>query len=141
MQRTRCRTTETPAFSIADHALALRWSALLQPAGLRIAVALGCDGAEEVVLVMRHAETRPLFFVLRLGPGVVLLDRAGLWLPYRDLADALMAIAPLTRAGRQAVLRGPQPACLNGMPTALRAPGRGAWLRRLLGLMAGRHTQ
>ena len=131
MQRTDARERlETRAFPIPDHALARRWSALVAAAGVTIRLSIEQAGAEEVLIVSRGSER--LFYLLRVGPGVVLIDRIGMWLPYPSLLDALLAIVPLRAADRRVLARDPGRSALARLWAALSgraarpaaAPGR-----------------
>lgn len=147
-------TRETPAFSIEEHELVLRWTTLVRHSGYRAVVALGCAGAEELLLVYRPDRDVPAFAIQRLRATVVLIDCLGMTMRFASLAEALLALSPMSKSERQELLHGPRPACLRELPqplteqrrsfgsgvvSALRQPARRArrWAARLAAQLWG----
>ena len=56
-------------------------------------------------------------------------DCVGLTLSFPTLADALLAMAPLPKPGRRAMLKGGSPAWLPAVPAGPRCHPGGAWSR------------
>ena len=117
-----------PAFSIGDALMASRWAEQVVPLGYRAVVTPCYAEAEEVIEVYVPRVSTPAFKINRAVASVVVTDCVGLTLSFPTLADALLAMAPLPKSGRRAMLKGGSPAWLPA-PTGPRGKGGGAWCR------------
>jgi len=128
-----------PAFSIEDALLASRWAEQVVPLGYRVVITPCYAQAEEVIEVYVPRASAPAFKVRRAAASVLVTDCVGLALSFPTLADALLAMAPLPKSGRRAMLRGGNPAWLP----APSGPRGNAWSRAVrsvsgtLALVAG----
>ncbi len=119
--------------------MAARWAEQAAPLGYRAVITPCHAQAEEVIEVYVPGVRAPVFRARRGGASVLVTDCIGLTLSFPTLADALLAMVPLPRSGRRAVLRGSLPAWLP----APSGPRGNAWSRAgrsvsgLLALMAG----
>lgn len=126
-----------PAFSIEDALMAGRWAEQVAPLGYRVVVTPCHEDAEEVIEVYVPHARALAFRMHRTAASVVVTDCVGLTLSFPTLADALLAMAPLPRCGRRAMLRGGCPAWLPA-PAGPRKAGT-AWSRAgrsMLGVLA-----
>ncbi len=128
-----------PAFSIAEALIAVRWAEQVAPLGYRVVITPCYAQAEEVIEVYVPRARAPAFRARRAAASILVTDCVGLTLSCPTLADALLAMAPLPKSGRRAMLKGGSPAWLP-VPAG---PRGGAWSRAgrsmsgLLSLMAG----
>lgn len=118
--------------------MAGRWAEQILPRGYRVVITPWHEHAEEVIEVyVPHAKV-PAFRVHRTAASILVMDCVGLTLSFPTLADALLAMAPLPRAGRRAMLKGGSPAWLPAVPAGPRCEA-GAWTRAgrsVFGLLA-----
>jgi len=112
-------TPETRAYSIVEHKLVLRWTTLVRHSGYRAVASLGYAGAEELLFVYRSDADVPVFAIQRLRATVVLIDCLGMTMRFASLAEALLALSPMSKSERQELLHGPRPACLRELPQSL----------------------
>ena len=105
--------------------MATRWAEQVAPLGYRVVITPCCAEAEEVIEVHVPRASAPAFSVHRAAAAVLVTDCVGLTLSFPTLADALLAMAPLPKPGRRAVLKGGSPAWLP-MPSG---PRGNAWSR------------
>ena len=128
-----------PAFSIEDALMASRWAVQVAPLGYRVVITPCYPQAEEVIEVYVPGARAPAFRVRRAAVSILVTDCVGLTLSFPMLADALLAMAPLPKPGRRAMLKGGSPAWL---PAPSGPRGR-AWSRAgrsvssILALMVG----
>ena len=100
------------AFSIEDALIANRWAEQLASCGYRIAISPRYKDAEEIIEVYIRSAKAPTFRVHRTAHAVLITDCIGLTLSFATLADALLAMAPLSRSGTRKMLKGASPAWL-----------------------------
>jgi len=110
---------ETRAFSIEEHELALRWATLVKHSGYQVAVSLCQRGAEELLLVSRSDKDVLAFAIQPLPTTVVVIDRLGITIRFVSLAEALVAISPMSKSERHELIHGPRPACVRELPQSL----------------------
>lgn len=110
---------ETRGFAIEEHELALRWATLVKHSQFRIVVFLCQTGAEEILLVYKSESDVPAFAIQRLRTAVVLIDCLGMTIRFRSLAEALLAMSPVSKSDRHELLHGPRPACIRVLPQSL----------------------
>ena len=128
-----------PAFPIEDALMASRWAEQVAPLGYRVVITPCYAQAEEVIEVYVPRARAPAFRAHRGAASILVRDCVGLTLSFPTLADALLAMAPLPKPGRRAMLRGGSPAWL---PTPS-GPRGSAWSRAgrsvssILALMVG----
>lgn len=115
----------SPAFSIADALMASRWAEQVASLGYRAVITSCYAQAEEVIEVYVPRARAPAFRVHRAAAAILVTDCVGLTLSFPTLADALLAMAPLPKPGRRAVLKGGSPAWLP-LPSGQRG---NAWSR------------
>ena len=119
--------------------MAGRWAEQVAPLGYRVVITPCYMQAEEVIEIYVPRTRAPAFRARRAAASVLVTDCVGLALTFPSLADALLAMAPLSRSGRRAMLKGGSPAWLP-VPSGLRG---NAWSRAVrsvsgaLALMAG----
>ena len=134
-----CPLMPAPAFVIEDALLASRWAKQVAPLGYRVVISPCCAQAEEVIEVYIPRAKAPAFRARRAAASVLVTDCIGLTLSFPTLADALLAMAPLPKSGRRAMLKGGSPAWVPVLP----GPRGNAWARAgrsvsgLLALLAG----
>ena len=116
------------AFSIGDALMASRWAEQVAPLGYRVVITPCYEEAEEVIEVYVPEAKAPAFKVHRAAASVLAMDCVGLTLSFPTLADALLAMAPLPKSGRRAVLKGGSPAWLPTVPAGPQGKA-GAWSR------------
>lgn len=104
------------AFSIADALIASRWAAQILSRGYRVVIKPGCKKAEEVIEVYIPNAKAPTFIVQRTAHAFLITDCIGLTLSFPVLADALLAMAPLSKAATREMLKGAVPAWLPVFP-------------------------
>lgn len=100
------------AFSIEDALMASRWSEQLASCGYRIAITPRYEDAEEIIEVHVHNVRMPIFWVHRTARSVLITDCIGLTSSFPTLADALLAIAPLSKSAEHEMQKGANPAWL-----------------------------
>jgi len=110
---------ETRGFSIEEHELALRWATLVKHSQFRIVVSLCQWGAEELLLVYKSESDVPTFAIQRLRATVVLIDCLGMTIRFTSLAEALVAMSPISKSDRRELLHGSRPACIRALPQSL----------------------
>jgi hypothetical protein len=108
--------TGTRSFSIEEHEIALRWVTLARPTGYRTSVALELQGAEEVLLVYLPGRQSPAFALQALHSTIVLIDCVGMTMRFSTLAEALMAMSPMSKPNRRELLHGGRTACIHELP-------------------------
>ena len=116
------------AFSIEDALLASRWAEQILPRGYRVVITPRCKDAEEVIEVRVPSAGTPVFRVRRTSHAVLVTDCIGLTLSFPTLADALLAMAPLSKRGRREMLRGADPPWLPQFPACPATRLGDAWL-------------
>jgi len=104
------------AFSIEDALVASRWAEQLLPRGYRVVITPRYKDAEEIIEVYIPSAKTPVFRVHCTLHSVLITDCIGLTLSFPTLADALLAMAPLSKSGRREMLKGPSPAWLPKLP-------------------------
>lgn len=119
------------AFSIEDALVASRWADQVRSRGYRVVITPDCEDADETIEVYIPNSAVPAFRLHRNAQWVSTLDCMGLVSSSSTLTDALLAIAPLSRSGRQAMLKGARPAWLPLCPTYTYkgAAASGLWSR------------
>ncbi len=117
------------AFSIEDALVASRWADQVRSRGYRMVITPDCEDADEAIEVYIPHSAVPAFRLHRTGQWVSSIDCLGLTSSFSTLTDALLAIAPLSRAGRQAMLKGASPAWLPPCPTYSAAAASSLWSR------------
>ena len=105
-------TTPGHSFSIEDALIAMRWAEQIIPLGYRVVITPRHRDAEEVIEVYIPSAETPTFRLHRTAKAVLMTDCIGLTLSFPVLADALMAMVPLPKAGRREMLKGARPAWL-----------------------------
>ena len=119
--------------------MATRWAEQVAPLGYRLVITPCYAQAEEVIEVYVPRASAPAFRAHRAVASILVTDCVGLALSFPTLADALLAMAPLPKLGRRAMLKGGSPAWLP----APSGPRGNAWLRAVrsvsgtLALVAG----
>ncbi len=127
------------AFSIEDALLAARWAEQIVPRGYRVVISPSYENAEEIIEVFIPHATAPAFRVRRTIHSVVITDCVGLTLAFPTLVDALLAMVPLSKPARRAMLKGGSPAWL---PTVSANPASPASsIRSRVGKLASCITQ
>lgn len=116
------------AFSIEDALFASRWAEQILPCGCRVAVTPRHEGAGNVIEVYIPAAETPVFRVHRTSRSVLLTDCIGLTLSFPALADALLAMVPLSKSGRREMLKGADPPWLPRFPACPTTKPGGVWL-------------
>lgn len=111
------------AFSIRDALIASRWAEQIRPRGYRVVITPRYEDAEEIIEVYIPNAKTPAFRVRQTEHSVVITDAVGLSLSFSTLADALLAMVPVSRLGRREMLKGANPTWL---PTGPTGPGGGA---------------
>ena len=111
------------AFSIRDALIASRWAEQIHPRGYRVVITPRYEDAEETIEVYIPNAKAPAFRVRQTERSVVITDAVGLALSFSTLADALLAMVPVSRSGRRQMLKGANPTWL---PTGPARPGGGA---------------
>jgi len=106
------------AFSIEDALMASRWAEQLASCGYRIAITPRYEDAEEIIEVYVHNVKMPTFWVHRTARSVLITDCIGLTSSFPTLADALLAMAPLSRSAEHEMLKGANPAWLPVLATS-----------------------
>lgn len=100
------------AFSIEDALLAGRWAEQIPLRSYRVVITPRYENAEEIIEVYIPNARTPTFRVHRTTQSVLITDCIGLTLSFSTLADALLAMMPLSKAGRREMLKGANPAWL-----------------------------
>jgi len=100
------------AFSIEDALVAGRWAEQILSRGYRVVITPRYKDAEEIIEVYIPSTKTPVFRVHRTLHSVLITDCIGLTLSFSTLADALLAMVPLSKSGRREMLKGPSPAWL-----------------------------
>lgn len=109
--------------------MASRWAEQILPRGYRVVITPCYESAEEVVEVYVPRVRAPAFRVRRTAASVLVTDCVGLTLSFPALADALLAVAPLSKSGRRSMLKGGSPAWLPAVPVGPRCKAGSAWSR------------
>ena len=91
------------AFSIEDALVASRWAEQILPHGCRVVITPRYKDAEKIIEVYLPAAKTPVFRVHRTPRPVLVTDCIGLTLSFPTLADALLAMAPLSKSGRREI--------------------------------------
>lgn len=117
------------AFSIEDALVASRWADQVRSRGYRVVITPDCEDADETIEVYIPNSAVPAFRLHRTSQWVSTLDCMGLTSSFASLTDALLAIAPLSKSGRQAMLKGARPAWLPPCPTYKGAAASSLWSR------------
>lgn len=125
-----CRATLMPgcAFSIEDALVACRWAEQILPRGYRVVITPRYKHAEEVIEVCIPKTGTPVFRVHCTPHLVLVTDCIGLTLSFPALADALLAMVPLSKLGRREMLYGADPPWLPRFPACPTTKLGGAWL-------------
>jgi hypothetical protein len=100
------------AFSIEDALLTGRWAEQIPLPGYCVEITPEYEHAEEVIAVYIPVAVTPTFRVHRTSRSVLLTDCIGLTLSVPTLAEALLAMVPLSKVGRRKMLKGADPAWL-----------------------------
>ncbi len=111
------------AFSIEDALIASRWEEQVRSRGYRMVITPNYKEADEIIEIYIPDSAIPAFKVHRTTKLVSTTDCMGLTSSFSTLTDALLAIAPLSKSGRQAMLKGAAPAWLPPCPTPRAATG------------------
>ena len=117
------------AFSIEDALVANRWAEQVRSRGYRVVITPDREDADETIEVYIPQSAAPAFRLHRTAQWVSTLDCMGLTSSFTTLTDALLAIAPLSKSGRQAMLKGARPAWLPPCPTYSAAAASSLWSR------------
>ena len=133
-----CGTALMPghAFSIEDALIASRWAGRILSRGYRVVIAPGCKNAEEVIEVYIPGAEMPTFTVHRTAHAFLITDCIGLTLSFPILADALLAMAPLSKSDTREMLKGAVPAWLPAFTTGRTREANGI-LSRLSRALSG----
>ncbi len=115
------------AFSIKDALVASRWAEQILSRGYRVVITPRYENAEEIIEVYIPNAKTPTFRVHRTTQSVLITDCIGLTLSFSTLADALLAMVPLTKAGRREMLKGANPAWLPKFSACPRTKPGSAW--------------
>ena len=129
------------AFTLDEAFMALRWADLVRERGYRLTISHRFLEADEVLEV--HILTCSLP-VSRLHKGSRVIwstDCLGHVRPFASLADALLALMPLSKRDRRTMLKAARPAWLESLPLGGGvsdpvACERMPWLRWMAGLLA-----
>ena len=105
------------AFSIDDALIANRWAEQILSRGYRVLITPRYENAEEIIEVYTPNAKTPTFRVHRTAHSVLITDCIGLTLSFSTLADALLAMVPLSKSGRRQMLKGARPAWFPAFPT------------------------
>lgn len=117
------------AFSIEEALIASRWAEQILPRGYRVVITPNYRNADEIIEVYSPASKTPAFRVSRTARSFFTTDCIGLALSFPTLGDALLAMVPLSKSGRQAMLKGASPAWLPTYPTRPAKRTAGLWSR------------
>lgn len=109
--------------------MASRWAEQVAPLGYRVVITPCCAQAEEVIEVYVPHARAPAFRVHNAAASIRVMDCVGLTLCFPTLAEALLAMAPLPKSGRRAMLKGGSPAWLPVVPADPRSKAGNAWFR------------
>lgn len=123
------------AFSIEDALFASRWAEQILPRGYRVVITPRYKDAEEIIEVYIPSAGTPVFRVHRTTHSVLVTDCIGLTLSFPALADALLAMVPLSKLSRREMLYGADPPWLPRFPAYPTTKLGSAWLHAG-GLMA-----
>lgn len=124
------------AFSIEDALIASRWAEQILWRGYRVVITPTYYDADEVIEVYIRDAKAPTFKMHRVARSVFVTDCIGLMLVFPTLADALLAMAPLSRSGERAMWEGAPPAWLP-MGSARSMHGSGSlWSRAVRSILA-----
>ena len=125
-----CRGALMPgyAFSIDDALIANRWAEQILSRGYRVLITPRYKDAEEIIEVYIPGAKTPTFRVHRTPHSVLITDCIGLTLSFSTLVDALLAIVPLSKSGRQQMLKGADPPWLPRFPACPTTKPGGVWL-------------
>jgi len=115
------------AFSIEDALMASRWAEQLASCGYRIAITPRYEDAEEIIEVYVHNVKLPTFWVHRTARSVLITDCIGLTSSFPTLADALLAMAPLSKSAEHEMLKGANPAWLPVLAACSTRPATNRW--------------
>lgn len=119
--------------------MATRWAEQVVPRGYQVVITPYHEAAEEVIEVYVPRAKAPAFRVHRTAGAILMTDCIGLTLSFPTLADALLAMAPLSKPGLRAMLKGGSPAWLPAVPAGPRCDPGTAWSRAgrsMVGLLA-----
>ena len=117
------------AFLIEDALVAIRWAEQILPRGYRVVITPRYKDAEEIIEVYIPTAKSPVFRVHRTSRSVLITDCIGLTLSFPTLADALLAMASLSKSGRREMLKGASPAWLPTFAACPTGKAGRMWLR------------
>ena len=126
------------AFTIDEALLAMRWADLLRGRGYRLTISHCFPKADEVLEVHIPTASKPISRLHKGNRIIWSTDCLGHTHLFATLADALLALAPLSRRDRRIMLKARRPLWLDSLPVVGRAaegPGpqsRVRWLDRML---------
>ncbi len=119
------------AFTLDEALLAMRWADLVRERGYRLTISHRFLEADEVLEVHLRTCSVP---VSRLHKGCRVVwstDCLGHVRPFFSLADALLALTPLSKRDRRTMLKAAAPAWLPWAAAAPAGQARARWARRL----------
>lgn len=117
------------AFSIEDALIASRWAEQIAIPGYRVVVTPYYKNAEEIIEVYIPNAKAPTFRVHRTTKSVLITDCIGLTLSFSTLADALLAMAPLSKPAERAMLKAADPAWLPAFSACPTRSAGSMWSR------------
>jgi len=117
------------AFSIEEALVASRWAEQIRPRGYRVVITPNYRNADEVIEVYSPGSRTPAFRVSRTTRSFLTTDCIGLTSSFPTLEDALLAMLPLSKSGKQAMLQGARPAWLPAYPECPAKRAVGLWSR------------
>ena len=118
------------AFSIEDAVFASRWAEQIFPRGYRVVITPRYKDAEEIIEVYIPSARTPVFRVPCTLHSVLITDCIGLTLSFPALADALLAMVPLSKSSRREMLKGANPPWLPRFPACPTTKPGGVSIRR-----------
>ncbi len=107
--------------------MATRWATLVPHKRYRVAVTSVCETCDEIIEVHIPNVTGPAFTIQRAACAIVLTDRLGMTIGFHSLADALLAMGPLTRRAERELLKAAKPAWLPVVPPTVAEKAHGSW--------------
>jgi len=117
------------SFSIEDALIATRWAEQILSRGYRVVITPRHEDAEEVIEIYIPSAKMPTFRLRRTAKAIVMTDCIGLTSSFPALADALLAIVPLSKTGEREMLKGRRPAWLPTFSPHAPNKTEGLWSR------------
>jgi hypothetical protein len=124
-----CSFSPGYSFSIEDALIATRWAEQILSRGYRVVITPWHEDAEEVIEIYIPNARTPTSRLHRTSKAILMTDCIGLTLPFPTLADALLAMVPLSKIGEREMLKGGRPAWLPTFSPDAPNKTEGLWSR------------